>query len=369
MALSRTISYAFAATTTAMSRGLQPGIASLERMGESASDLERDLRLIPNNVDVDVDVDLRGDSIALLKARLRQQLTDLNERIRIDPEVDASSALRELRGIERQLRQLDRMNVDVEVDVDRDGIGTLSRFTTQLPQLVGVLTSGGPQVTAALAGISGAAAAAFGPGALGGAVAVIGGAGGYGLLSAYADLEAQASKVNSVFGDQADEIRAWADTIDTRVGASTQEISFLAAGIGDILTPEGYTPGQASAYAQELFEVGAALAQSDARPLSEGISAVTSAILGEREQIKGFGTVIDEAMVTAKVATLEAAGELDGYNDRQKKIEATFALIKEKSGNALDTFNEGAGDATAMIKGLETTFKSLRDNAIAGFGE
>ena len=121
MTIRRGLEWVFGADTAAMSRGLQQGTRALDQLAGEAREAERALQDIPTDIDIEIDADLKADALDSVRRRLRTQLNDLNRDINIDPDIDASEALREINRIERELRRLDRLDVDVDVDIDRDG--------------------------------------------------------------------------------------------------------------------------------------------------------------------------------------------------------------------------------------------------------
>jgi hypothetical protein len=306
-----------------------------------------------------------------LRARLVAQKNALDERIRIDVDMDAGEALREMERIERQIRQIDGKTAKVDVDVDKSSTGKLAALREQAEKLntaFGNISKASPYVAGALAAVGGAAAAVAGPGMIGGVVTAIGVKGGLGLLGAFDQLEKETAKFETVFGNQAEAVREWADALSSDIGMGTKELEGYAASVQDLLVPQGFSRSDAADITQDIVERGAALAQFNGKEAADGIDAVNRAMLGERDALKQLGVSVTQFEVDQREAMLKASGNYKGLNDKQLETIATMELVKEKSGDAWTAFNEGSSTADNLLDNLNTTLANLKTDAIEGFG-
>jgi hypothetical protein len=386
VSIRRTIIYGFGADTSGLERGLSRAARGFDDLKDEAQRADRALRDIPDNVNVDVDV--RTSALEGLRTRLRTQLAQLQRDIAIEPDVDAAGALAQLRRIESQLRQIDRMDAKPEIKIDTDrGIGGfVGTMKSLLQGLVGAATDATgqigqlfaklpPQAQAAVAGVGAAiAAASAGLGAIAatgiGGGAVAGGAAfaGFKLLDAYKDYEVAGQRITTVLGDQEGKIRKWADTVSASFGTGSESITRSVAATADLLKPQGFSTREASDYAKEINGVSDALAKWKGADFGETLDVINSALLGETDSLKGYGVDLSAAMVDARKESLKTKDAYKGLNDQQLTSVATLDLIKEKSKDALTAQAKGAGDAAASLAGMKATFENLKDVGIKGIG-
>lgn len=157
-------------------------------------------------------------------------------------------------------------------------------------------------------------------------------------------MEAIERRATVVFGDSLPAARAEVDRLNESLGMSQSQALGAAAGIQDILVPMGFARDAASDMSLELLELGGALAGNSGgtRTAAEAHAALTAALTGEREQLKAYGVVLNEATVQAKVAEMTTRG-LTFATEEQAKAAATLELVTEKSGDAISLWNDRAG--------------------------
>ena len=154
--------------------------------------------------------------------------------------------------------------------------------------------------------------------------------------------EATTRRSNVVFGDNADAVRAWADSFNESVGVSKSQTEGFAAAMGDLLKPMQFTSEQAAELSPRLVEIGTALGVAAGKGAEAGIEAVSSALVGERERLKEVGVVIKEADLASDDLTGTFEG-LTGATDQQRKALDTMTLIVEQGADSLALFDERAG--------------------------
>lgn len=379
----RTLEYVFDLNAAGLARGARQATSSMEEMKNAAQGVAREFDDI-KAPDIEVGMDFRQSSIANLRRRLEEQRRDLERRLAdVNVDVDPTEAIRDLRRIERELRQLDRMDVDVEVDIDKDrGLGLFDRklrdIDSGMQDLIGRIpvlgralaplgASGGPfAAAAAIAAIPAAlTAAAAGVGAVG---AGVGGFGVYKLLEAYSEFEASARRIKLVLGDQAADVQRWAQSVSADYGIAADSLAASVAATADLLKPQGFDTTAAADYATELNKIADALAKWGGTDFESALEAVSSGVLGEREQLKRYGVVISQAQVDARAELLKTEAQYKDLNEEQLKSVATIELIEEKSTDALRAQRRGAGAATDTINALKSAFEGLKNEAIKGFG-
>ena len=94
----RVLEYAVGLQTAGMQRGAQLASAALENLADNAEEANRDLRAIPNDIDIDVDVDSFDRKI---RAMLLKQRAALENDLEADVDVDATKAFAKIDRIDR----------------------------------------------------------------------------------------------------------------------------------------------------------------------------------------------------------------------------------------------------------------------------
>lgn len=175
------------------------------------------------------------------------------------------------------------------------------------------------------------------------------------------------AKSETVFGDSAGSIATWADSVNESLGLSDEKVIGLAASMGDLLVPLGFTREAAADMTMETTELAGALSawsqgQYDAEQVS-GI--VTKAMLGERDGLKALGISISQAEVDQRA--LEIA-QLDGRDaiTAQDKALATQQLILDKSTDAQTAWSDGTMDAVKSQNELSATIADAKEGLAKG---
>lgn len=206
----------------------------------------------------------------------------------------------------------------------------------------------------ATAGAAGLAAIAAGAAVLGPA-----------LLRGTGQLQSLQNKVQTVFGDQLPVVQAWADSVNERMGLSARSVEGLAAGFADLLIPMGFTRAQATGMSTDVIGLSSALAQwsGGQRTSTEVAEILSSAMLGERDALKGLGISITEAEVTGRLLQ-KGQQDLTGTALQQAEAIATQELIFEKSTDAQAAYAAGANPAIDAQNRFKAALLDLKDRAL-----
>ena len=169
-------------------------------------------------------------------------------------------------------------------------------------------------------------------------------------------------KIDTVFGDQAAAIREWADSNNEAFGLTDTQLAGLAANMADLLKPMGFTARDASAMAREALDLAGALSawSGGTRTTAEVSEILTTAMLGEYEQLKTLGISINAAEVETRalmLAQAEGATEVTAMHEAL----AVQALILEKSTDAQTAWNDGSMDGIKTQNELTAAFAEVRE--------
>lgn len=164
-------------------------------------------------------------------------------------------------------------------------------------------------------------------------------------ISDYAGrLDLLKKKTATVFGDQLGDVQKWATESAHAMGLTKGEAAGLAAGLGDLLVPMGFTRKAAADMATQTVGLSGALAEwsGGTKTASEVTDILSAAFMGERDGLNALGISITQAEVDAELLA-QGQQNLTGKQLQQAEATATQKLIMEKSTDAQKAFADGAG--------------------------
>lgn len=176
--------------------------------------------------------------------------------------------------------------------------------------------------------------------------------------------EGVGNRVETVFGEMADAVRDWAEEQAEAFGTSTDGVLQMAAELGDLLIPMGFTRREAAEMTTEVLEAANALSEwtGGATDTATAAEAVTKAMLGERDMLKQLGISLLETDISSRLAA-KGQDELTGKALEQAKAVATQELVFEKSADALAAYagegNKALKDQKALTAQIEEQKQAL----------
>jgi phage-related protein len=183
---------------------------------------------------------------------------------------------------------------------------------------------------------------------------------GMGLLTvnAASDMEESLSKVNVVFGENADEIIAWSETAATSMGQSQQEALEAVGTYGNLLTAIGVMPDQATEMSKSFVELAGDLASFNNASPEETLLALRSALSGEMEPMKRFGVAINQAAIDQKALQMGLIKTKDEMTPAIK-TQAVYALVLEQTTTAQGDFERTSEGLANSQRILGAQFKDV----------
>jgi hypothetical protein len=174
-----------------------------------------------------------------------------------------------------------------------------------------------------------------------------------------ASIEETGSKFNTVFGPEASaEVSAFLDNFAAKAGLTTHEAKGLVATTGAIAQGLGFAQKASGAMAIEITKLAADLASFNEVPTSETLHAITSALTGEREQLKQLGIVVLQEDVNFQ-AFANTSKTVAKNLTAQEKATATLQIITERAGVAVGDLDRTQGSAANVAKRLGASFKEI----------
>jgi hypothetical protein len=193
-----------------------------------------------------------------------------------------------------------------------------------------------------------------GLGAVAGVVAVKAIVGvGKAILDTGVQVEAWGRRYETVFGEAAAATDAFISEFGARFGIAEIRLKGVAAGLGDLLIPMGFTRAAAADMTIEMLSISNALSEwtGGQRDAAEVADILAKGMLGEREGLKSLGVAVLESDVTNKLLA-KGQQHLTGTAREQAKATATLEIIVEKSTDAMAAYAEGGTDAMNAQKDL-----------------
>ena len=182
------------------------------------------------------------------------------------------------------------------------------------------------------------------------------------LFRTGAQMEALNKKARIVFGETLPKVTSEAEKNAASMGLTTSQYISAAAAIQDILVPMGFQREQAAEITTQLVNLSGALSEwtGGQKSAQEVADILTSALTGEREQLKSLGIVISQADVDARLAS-QGLGKLEGALRQQAEAAATLNLILEKSQDAQTAYANNADSMTRKSAELSVKFQEIKE--------
>jgi hypothetical protein len=184
-------------------------------------------------------------------------------------------------------------------------------------------------------------------------------------VNAAVGFEQMNKKISTVFGDSEKDVRAWAKTVSSQMGTSSQEVAGMAAAMADLLKPMGMTTRQAADMSKEMVGISAALSawSGGQRSAAEVTDILSGALLGEYDALKGLGISLDAAEVKERALQIAKKNGKKAVDDISTAM-AVQQLVTEKSGDALKAYGEDTDGLAPKVNELKAAFAEFRVKAL-----
>lgn len=174
---------------------------------------------------------------------------------------------------------------------------------------------------------------------------------GTNVLQLASDAEEMQAKFNVVFGSMRKDAEDWATTYRDVVGGSRNEIKSMLADSQDMLTGFGASTAQGFELSKQIQTLGTDLAsfgnlQGGA---AEGVERMRKGLLGETENLKAMGIVINETILAQKLAS---EGDKRKFKDltELEKVQLRYRIAVDQSKNAIgNAERESDGYASQLL--------------------
>ncbi|MWV50035.1 hypothetical protein GRS96_12220 [Rathayibacter sp. VKM Ac-2803] len=158
-----------------------------------------------------------------------------------------------------------------------------------------------------------------------------------GAVQAAGQLEQSVGAIDTVFKDSAGQMHDWAGQAATNVGLTANEFNELGTLIGTQLRNGGTAMDELAPKTNDLIGLGADLSSMFGGTTKDAVSALSSALKGERDPIEQFGVSLNQASIDAKAAEL-GFSKVGGALSSEASQAATLALIMDQTADAHGNF-------------------------------
>lgn len=180
------------------------------------------------------------------------------------------------------------------------------------------------------------------------------------FIKAAADAEETDSKFKEVFSSIRDEADATAKALAKDFDLANVSAQEMLSSTGDILIGFGFTETAALDLSKQVNALAVDIAsfKNVQGGAAQASNAITKALLGEREMLKGIGIAILEEDVKLKIAQLTTEGMTFATN-RQAKSFATLQLVIDRSTKAIGDYARTSGSTTNQARKMRQRFIEL----------
>jgi hypothetical protein len=178
-------------------------------------------------------------------------------------------------------------------------------------------------------------------------------------VQAASDLNEEVSKSEVIFGDVANEIKAFAKTADTALGLTQTEALKAASTFATFGKASGLAGVDLTKFSKGATVLASDLASFYNTNADEAITAIGAALRGEAEPIRKYGVLLNDATIKAKAMEM---GLYDGTGalDLQAKSLATYQVILDQTKDAQGDFARTSDGLAGQQKILKAQFENLK---------
>lgn len=177
-------------------------------------------------------------------------------------------------------------------------------------------------------------------------------AGAAAALNYASDLEETLSKVDVVFGGNADSIKDWASTAVEQMGLAEETALSAAATYGNMADGMGLTADQGVEMAKSLTQLSADLASFNNTSQETAQIALNSIFTGETETLKQYGIVMTEANLE-QFAMQQGLSKTVSEMSQAEKVQLRYNYVLANTANAQGDFartSDSVANQTRMAK-------------------
>ena len=190
---------------------------------------------------------------------------------------------------------------------------------------------------------------------VGGLATVMGGSIGVAsskLVDLASDSEESANAFQVTFKNASEELNRFVDEFSTKAGFTTAELQELLSFTGGVVKGMGASSEASADFSKEVAKLSGDIGSLRNKDPEMVLRAITSALTGEREQLKQLGVVLKQTDVDQRALTMTNKNAISELTSMEK-AQATLTLIQEASADAigdLDRTSDGFANTQRRLK-------------------
>lgn len=174
-----------------------------------------------------------------------------------------------------------------------------------------------------------------------------------------ADLQDAFGATDQIFKSSSDEVKNWADKLESYYGIAEGEALTYANTMGSMLQNiGGLSEAEAAKQAETLVQLSGDLAAMFGGSTESAVQALTGALKGNASMLDNYGMGVNEATIKSKALEMGLIKEKEELSLAAKQA-ATLALIMEQTADAQGQAGREAGGASGSMRGLVTELKNI----------
>jgi len=174
-----------------------------------------------------------------------------------------------------------------------------------------------------------------------------------------ADLQDAMGASDQIFKSSSDEVKKWADNLESSYGIAEGEALTYANTMGAMLQNiGGLTETEAAKQSQMLVELAGDLTAMFGGTTESAVQALTGALKGNTGMLDNYGMGVNEATIKSKALEMGLIKEGEQL-DLAGKQAATLALIMEQTADAQGQASREADGASGTLRTMTTDLKNV----------
>lgn len=181
-------------------------------------------------------------------------------------------------------------------------------------------------------------------------------------LAAASRMQETFSKFNTVFGDSAKEVNAWAMSTSRAVGVSEEGMLSMLASMQALLVPMGLVPSEAGEMSKTLSAFAVDLGSFNNMNTADVFRDLMAAMTGESEPMKKYGAIVNETAVKQELLnmSLDPKTATDAAK-AQARLNIIMRATATAQGDAIRTSSSFSNQMKALWAAVTNASTALGD--------
>jgi len=180
------------------------------------------------------------------------------------------------------------------------------------------------------------------------------------VVMASSDMAESLSKVDVVFGQNSEAVKAWSETSATAMGMSKQAALEAAGTYGNLFQAFGMGQGPAQEMSTSLVQLASDMASFNNTSIDDAVLALRSGLSGETEPLKKFGVALSEARIKEEAMSLGLIKSTKEALTPAAKAQASYALIMKDTKLAQGDYGRTADGTANTMRTLSAQFANAK---------